>query len=676
MKINYKKYYDDNESINYAKITKNNELDYTKIMTRTSLDSFCDEKNISKSDNSYYIKETLENYGLDLNFIVREESKDSNKKSYKIPIISEDILAIMVNSTKNNVIKQAKDIDKISLDNVIEYNKKLFKDIDKLPRRLKNEIKLSETFKINKELNILMEMLLNRVNLLFNILLSESDVNAGNQIKRLISYIDKFLYSYTEKKLSLEKINNINYDEVLCSKDKKTLKDFFLLDIDDLDLENISIHELRNLCVNQLKALKIIDEDDLENNVNNTGIKDIGEANYLLESIFKEEFLKSIKDNIDILDYLKKSDINIEEVKKELEKIYKINDVDGKKHFKSDDLYILYKSKLYEENYESYINKYKESLILKEKVISKNDKNIKNLRANGKYFLNETKISKILREDFYDKYIISILNELFTSYRSISIYEDDIDIDIYKYCKRIGLPICNYYYFEEKKNNLKAYAYFINRYNRKWSEIEAKYINVFMEESLFGKYPNGLKFKLKKVYRELVHYIKEQLLLICKSEEFYGISKYDDFYNNRLIFFTMQGLNNCVNLFLKKYDYDDNVITELRQMYKKQNLKDNKVIKIKNEIKKLNEKIEKMELKKETSSNKTKLNNLIKENKKKIIELENKLLEMEDLRSCLSMALGKIFITALYTDKNIMNKKNLDLKKYLNILDSKKDNFA
>ena len=161
----YNRHYNKEGYIDYD--NKNKKINYQDIMTVTSLEKFCRRKNINNSNITKDLKNTFEYYGLDLNFISRRFCEDS-KRDYMIPIISEDILALMIENSRNNKVKN-KNEENLTKDEFIQHNEKIFKLIEKLPRKIKSEIKYSETYKKNAEMNQLLSMFTDRLNLFFNI---------------------------------------------------------------------------------------------------------------------------------------------------------------------------------------------------------------------------------------------------------------------------------------------------------------------------------------------------------------------------------------------------------------------------------------------------------------------------------------------------------------------------
>lgn len=148
--MKYENQYHNYESINY----KSGDIDYKNILVTSTLQGFYKNKGLKMKELSLYTREALEKYGLNFNFLAKQSTIDSSeqkeKKSYIIPKTAEDILALMIKSTKDSVVNDKTDEEKINIDDINIYNKNVFKYIEKLPKRVKNNIKLTDTYKMNK----------------------------------------------------------------------------------------------------------------------------------------------------------------------------------------------------------------------------------------------------------------------------------------------------------------------------------------------------------------------------------------------------------------------------------------------------------------------------------------------------------------------------------------------
>lgn len=593
--MKYEDQYHNYESINY----KSGDIDYKNILVTSTLQDFYKNKGLKMKELSLYTREALEKYGLNFNFLAKQSTIDSSeqkeKKSYIIPKTAEDILALMIKSTKDSVVNDKTDEEKINIDDINIYNKNIFKYIEKLPKRVKNNIKLTDTYKMNKELQVLLNMLLDRVNLLLNILLSKSDINAGDQIKRLISYIDRFLDSYAEKQIDLEIIN------------------------------------------------------EMQGSSDDRGLKNPNEGNYLLESIFKEEFLNSIQTNVEMLDYLKTNDISSKKLKsdlKEVEKLYKDNEIDKKKSFESENIYIL--NDLYQLGIkdqierEAYIQRYKEELERQQEEIDNWEKGLKSFKKEKKYFFNLYSIPEILKTKFYNDYKKDIVEKMIT-------------VDLLKN------------YLEIETNDEKER--FDNLYkiiDHKWMEIMVGYANVYFIEDLFGKYPYELRRSLIENYNPIIFKMEDKIFRIFYNTDFIKFTQEN---------FSEEGIEKINKYIMDELDkeiipyidglrdvYNEKTIEKLKEMYKEQDKRDKKFNTIKKEFEKLDDIIKKLEVQESDKEKNT-------ENKKKRTEIKNELLKVNSLKSATSVVMGKMFITTLYKDKDFMNKEELDLKEFLKELD-------
>lgn len=593
--MKYENQYHNYESINY----KSGDIDYKNILVTSTLQDFYKNKGLKMKELSLYTREALEKYGLNFNFLAKQSTIDSSeqkeKKSYIIPKTAEDILALMIKSIKDSVVNDKTDEEKINIDDINIYNKNVFKYIEKLPKRVKNNIKLTDTYKMNKELQVLLNMLLDRVNLLLNVLISKSDVNAGDQIKRLISYIDRLLYSYAEKQIDLEIIN------------------------------------------------------EMQGSSDDRGLKNTNEGNYLLESIFKEEFLNSIQTNVEMLDYLKANDISCKKLKsdlKEVEKLYKDSEIDKKKSFESENIYIL--NDLYQLGIkdqierEAYIQRYKEELERQQEEIENWEKGLKSFKKEKKYFFNSYSIPEILKTKFYNNYKKDIVKKMIT----VDLLKNYLEIET------------NY-----EKERFKSLYKIIDS---KWMKIMVNYSNIYFIEGLFGQYPFKLRKEIINNYNPIIYKMEDKIFRI--------------FYDSNFIKFTQenlseQGIERINKYIIDELDkeiipcidslqdvYNEKTIEKLKEMYKEQDKRDKKFNTIKKEFEELNDKIKKLEVQESYKEKNT-------ENKKKRTEIKNELLKVNSLKSATSIVIGKMFITALYKDKDFMNKEELDLKEFLKELD-------
>lgn len=593
--MKYENQYHNYESINY----KSGDIDYKNILVTSTLQDFYKNKGLKMKELSLYTREALGKYGLNFNFLAKQSTIDSSeqkeKKSYIIPKTAEDILALMIKSTKDSVVNDKTDEEKINIDDINIYNKNIFKYIEKLPKRVKNNIKLTDTYKMNKELQVLLNMLLDRVNLLLNILLSKSDINAGDQIKRLISYIDRFLYSYAEKQIDLEIIN------------------------------------------------------EMQGSSDDRGLKNPNEGNYLLESIFKEEFLNSIQTNVEMLDYLKTNDISSKKLKsdlKEVEKLYKDNEIDKKKSFESENIYIL--NDLYQLGIkdqierEAYIQRYKEELERQQEEIENWEKGLKSFKKEKKYFFNPYNIPEILKIEFYNKYVDEIVEAIISQ----DFLENYIKIRI-----------------DDEKHGTKNLD---KKFNKIWNAmLNMRFGKIDFLENIFGNYPLELRISLIHSYARLIFIMQRKLLEILYNEGFF---KAIEFYgtkgmSNIRTFFRLE-LNKSIMPFIDGLQdvYNEKTIEKLKEMYNEQDKKDKKFNTIKQKFEEINDKIKKLEVQESDKEKNT-------ENKNKRTEIKNELLKVNSLKSATSVVIGKMFITALYKDKDFMNKEELDLKEFLKELD-------
>lgn len=589
MKNMYKKHYHKDGYIKYY--DKNNKIDYKEVLTVAGLEELCRRKNISNNNISRDIKNTFEYYGLNSDFILVDSYQDG-KKYYMIPLVSEDILALMIENSRNNKMKN-KNQENLTKDEFIEHNEKIFKLIEDLPRGIKNEIKNTETYKKNLEINQLLCMLTDRLNLFFNICISDTNVNeAGDIMRSLITLLDKFLY-------------NRAYNEV---------------EIEELEQElNMQIRKKEG-------------------------------SNYLLETLLKDYFLKSIEKNIEILDFIKRESISLEEIKKKLENIAEINKEYGLENSDSENLKILYTCLIAKMDERECIKRYMLKLKKLEENINKKNEEIDYLKNEGRYILNNIDNGYILGKE-YVKYRNVFMDLIFS-----------VDEKIKK-----------------NSNFYKEYCY--NWENSELLKDEFIYL-------IFKKYPSMKRFYLKKDWKRFIEMLMRKTFLILLEEEIF-LDEYGEFdieiYSKYVKEYkelkypksielenTIENIEDKINNFLEDlytlpWTMDMKAIERLKLMYKNQVEKDQEAISNRKDLMRLNDKIKTIEeeIKKYKGETKELLKKDLEKELKKKINLEKKIYQIKDLRNTIDIALGKVFITSLYMDQYNLNNKTIGLEKYI-----------
>jgi len=599
MKNMYKQHYHKDGYIKYY--DKNKEIDYKDVMAVTSLEKFCRRNKINNSNITKDIKNTFEYYGLDLNFISRQFDEDS-KRDYMIPIVSEDILALMVENSRNNKIKN-KNEENLTKDEFIEHNEKIFKLVEKLPRGIKCKIKNTETYKKNLEMNQLLCMLTDRLNLFFNICISDTNVNESGDIMRsLIAFLDKFLYNRAYYEAQIEDLE-YRYDTEF---DKKT---------------NINLRQRDG-------------------------------SNYLLETLLKKSFLESIEKNIEILDLFKMKNISIEEIKMRLEKISNINKEYGLENNDSQNLKILYECLITKMDEREYIKHYILKLEQGETIIAEKDEEINYLKNEGRYMLNNINTGYIIGQIYsrYEKVFIDLIfnvdkkrceeTSFYQAYcdnwKSSDLLKDEIIFGMFN-----------------KYPSMKQFH--LKRDWKRFMEILMKKIYYILldEDIFFNEYYEfdiEIYFKYVKEYKNLNHTvsiielqnaiqdIREQIHaflqgLYCSESliENYAIKKLEIMYEEQAI-------------------KDENTVKKRKKL----NKLNDKIEKLSVEIENANKEAKKL------------LESDLKKMLKQKYELERDIYKTKDLRNTIDLAVGKMFITSLYVDQYNLNNNIIDLEKYLN----------
>lgn len=176
--------------------------DYSHIFMKTRAEFTIDNK-ISNSNFTKDVDNFMDNLGIDSDTIRACDGLNS----YQIPLLLEPIISIIMKDCKANPIYKKN--KKISIDDIIKYNEKINKKIDKLPDDLKYEIKQTSSYDYNYKLNILSDMLVERLDLLFKLVISESEIESGKGIIQLIKQIDDWIIILKEEQLKKDMAKDI-----------------------------------------------------------------------------------------------------------------------------------------------------------------------------------------------------------------------------------------------------------------------------------------------------------------------------------------------------------------------------------------------------------------------------------------------------------------------------------
>ena len=176
--------------------------DYNHIFTKTKKE-FIEDNKINDNNFTRDVNFFIDNLGLDPEAIRADDGRDN----FQFSLLLEPIIAILIKGCKNNpVYKKNK---KISINDIIEYNKNIFKEINKLPEDLKYDIKQTESYHYNYKLNILLPMLVDRLDLLFKLVISETNIENGDGIVQLIKNIDEWIVRLKEEEVKYNKVKKI-----------------------------------------------------------------------------------------------------------------------------------------------------------------------------------------------------------------------------------------------------------------------------------------------------------------------------------------------------------------------------------------------------------------------------------------------------------------------------------
>lgn len=367
------------------------------------LDEFRKKNKISKT----YFKNNIKKYKNYFDINVEEIKNFDEDTNYNIPFLVEPIMGIMFKNFKLNPLVDGR-INKnaISIDKFIEYNKKIFEDIEELPNDIKFNIKNTSTYEFNYILNEVIPIILNKMTILFSLIISESSVSAGNSYIDLIDALDSWIVNFVKHSVELkEKKENIDNNEIL--------------------MINIDNYGQFNFEKNNTYLMDKILKDEYINNINKVNLlkekmKIIG-----TENLFEYINCKSNDKKID------KSKIDRERViewinNEELNKIYDYSNLlSEKEQFLQD-----FKSKLTMEKIDIDIlecQKRKMILDIKE-IINIELYTLKNKYSN--YTDVRNVVDKILHSTDYDIYTIMLYKKvklIINSKEYISIFEQDTD---------------------------------------------------------------------------------------------------------------------------------------------------------------------------------------------------------------------------------------------------------
>lgn len=367
------------------------------------LDEFRKKNKISKT----YFKNNIKKYKNYFDINVEEIKNFDEDTNYNIPFLVEPIMGIMFKNFKLNPLVDGR-INKnaISIDKFIEYNKKIFEDIEELPNDIKFNIKNTSTYEFNYILNEVIPIILNKMTILFSLIISESSVSAGNSYIDLIDALDSWIVNFVKHSVELkEKKENIDNNEIL--------------------MINIDNYGQFNFEKNNTYLMDKILKDEYINNINKVNLlkekmKIIG-----TENLFEYINCKSNDKKID------KSKVDRERViewinNEELNKIYDYSNLlSEKEQFLQD-----FKSKLTMEKIDIDIlecQKRKMILDIKE-IINIELYTLKNKYSN--YTDVRNVVDKILHSTDYDIYTIMLYKKvklIINSKEYISIFEQDTD---------------------------------------------------------------------------------------------------------------------------------------------------------------------------------------------------------------------------------------------------------
>lgn len=173
---------------------------FIKDNEKTKINKY--SKKIDKNNFSKDIKKTTEILGIDP--LTLRSSKGT--ADFQIPILTEPLLKIMMETCRENPIYSNKEID---IDDILNYNNIIYEKINKLPEDLRYEIKNTTAYSYNYNLNLFIPILVEKLDYLFKLALCKENIERGHGILELIQSLDGLIYNLKEKQMQeMDKSDN------------------------------------------------------------------------------------------------------------------------------------------------------------------------------------------------------------------------------------------------------------------------------------------------------------------------------------------------------------------------------------------------------------------------------------------------------------------------------------
>ena len=429
------------------------------------LDEFRKKNKIGKT----YFKNNITKYKNHFNINIEEIKNFDEDTNYNIPFLAEPIMGIMFKNFKlNPLVDGRRNKNNIDIDKLIQYNKKIFKDIDELPNDIKYNIKNTSTYEFNYILNEVIPIILDKMAILFSLIISGSRVSAGNSYIDLINSLDSWIMNFVNYSIELEekqekldnneilRINISNYGKFNVEKSNtyimdKILKDEYINNINKVDLlkEKMKLVGTENLfeyidCKSNKKGIdkSKIDREKLIEWINNEEYNKIYDYKNLLAD--REQYLQEFKSKLNI----EKIDIDTLECKKTKETL----DI---KEIIYDEL----------EKLQNEYSNYTDIVNVIDKILYNKDYDIHTILLYNKIklIINSKEYKSIVGQEFeasdedYDKF--DALLEKLAEDLWIETYKDE-----YEKVKKIKNIIDNKYKeFDEKKSQLNLIRSYLSK---------------------------------------------------------------------------------------------------------------------------------------------------------------------------------------------------------------------
>ena len=476
------------------------------------LKKFFSNNNFKTSNPKKDLMNFLDQYGLDIDLLVDNDiSSETKNNQYKIPKICEEILVAMKKTYDEKQSIYTKDTKNITADDLKKHNKLLYDEIEHFPDNIKKNIKNSYAYKFNKNLDKYINILMIKMQVLFTMIFSESNLDLGNQMKVIINLLDQLILSYAKSLSDKEKI----------TKDMKERGQEEIISINKNSIskinENYLIKKTGYLIDNELK------KEFIKNIKINNEIKKILQDK---DQDFRKDFKKNMIDSNDILEWYNK----------ESRKNIKCDVIENSDYKKNIDLYLSFSHNVSNILMDEFNLQIKNIANLCIEVYNY----VKNCTPIYEYdliclygendFINYIKDFNSLYGNYYNKKVYEVYkklyNVLFNKYGLIS---TDLKINLYGFYEYIIKNVI--------KESSKEFFYYIFKHNEKKivygiknDEFENVIENIDFEVNLKS---GLLELQIEKGIKEYLYEGKDKYIIDASNKELEEVyNKIKSLYNN------------------------------------------------------------------------------------------------------------------------------------------------